>query len=275
MIWVRGEIVPDDALKVSVLDRTFEHGLGLFETLRTWNGRPTLLDRHRERLRKSASELHVPLDESALPDDRAVLALIEAEGFSGDAMLRITLAGGRNESEAASLWMRRMPLPPPMPPGGARLRWSPLGLSRSDPMARHKGLNYWSRRLAFEEARRFLCDEALRRTDDGLVWEGCRTNLFVVLGGSLVTPGLTGPIVPGIMRGLVLERAEALDMPAREDDLTAEAVRSASEIFLTNAVRGIIPVGSLDESPRAAPGPVTRRLRDDLWRWLTREEPLE
>ena len=43
LIWVRGEIVPDDALRISVLDRTFEHGLGLFETFRTWNGHPTLL----------------------------------------------------------------------------------------------------------------------------------------------------------------------------------------------------------------------------------------
>ena len=43
MIWVRGQIVPDDGLSISVLDRTFEHGLGLFETLRTWNGQPTLL----------------------------------------------------------------------------------------------------------------------------------------------------------------------------------------------------------------------------------------
>ena len=50
MIWVGGRIVPDDALTVSVLDRTFEHGLGLFETLRTWGGRAVLLDRHLARL---------------------------------------------------------------------------------------------------------------------------------------------------------------------------------------------------------------------------------
>ena len=40
MIWFRGEVVPDEALRISVLDRTFEHGLGLFETFRTWNGHP-------------------------------------------------------------------------------------------------------------------------------------------------------------------------------------------------------------------------------------------
>ena len=43
MIWVKGRLVPDEELRISVLDRTFEHGLGLFETFRTWNGHPTLL----------------------------------------------------------------------------------------------------------------------------------------------------------------------------------------------------------------------------------------
>ena len=61
MIWVHGEIVPDDALGISVLDRTFEHGLGLFETFRTWNGHATLLDRHLDRLTRSAHELGLPL----------------------------------------------------------------------------------------------------------------------------------------------------------------------------------------------------------------------
>ena len=55
MIWVGGRIVPDDALTVSVRDRTFEHGLGLFETLRTWGGRATLLDRHKSRMLRSAA----------------------------------------------------------------------------------------------------------------------------------------------------------------------------------------------------------------------------
>ena len=68
MIWVRGRIVPDDALAISVLDRTFEHGLGLFETLRTWSGQPTLLPRHLDRLTRSAAELGLPHDREALPD---------------------------------------------------------------------------------------------------------------------------------------------------------------------------------------------------------------
>src|SRR5260370_30341807 len=94
MTWVKGQIVADDALQVSVLDRTFEHGLGLFETCRTWNGHPTLLPRHLRRLRRSAAELDLALDPADLPDSRAVRDLVNADGREGDAVLRIPLSGG-------------------------------------------------------------------------------------------------------------------------------------------------------------------------------------
>ena len=112
MIWVRGRIVPDDGLSISALDRTFEHGLGLFETLRTWNGQPTLLPQHLDRLTRSAAELGVPVDRQMLPDRDAVRALLEADCRQGDAMLRITLSGGISESFGSTLWMRSFPLPP-------------------------------------------------------------------------------------------------------------------------------------------------------------------
>src|SRR5271166_3903504 len=98
MIWAWGELVADDALMVSALDRTFEHGLGLFETFRTWNGHPTLLDRHLERMERSAGELGLALDPKQLPDARAVEELIAASTSSlaagDDARLRLTLSGG-------------------------------------------------------------------------------------------------------------------------------------------------------------------------------------
>src|SRR6185312_1962575 len=80
MIWVDGKILPDDGLSISVLDRTFEHGLGLFETLRTWGGRPTLLEKHKARMLRSAGELKLPIDPASLPDAEDVRALLDADG---------------------------------------------------------------------------------------------------------------------------------------------------------------------------------------------------
>src|SRR5438552_16975727 len=100
MIWFRGQIIAADALHIDILDRTFEHGLGLFETLRTWKSHPTLLPRHLERMLRSSGELDLWLHHSQLPDAQAVFDLIEANRKAvpaplEDVRIRITLSGGR------------------------------------------------------------------------------------------------------------------------------------------------------------------------------------
>jgi len=270
MIWVGGRVVPDEALKVSVLDRTFEHGLGLFETLRTWNGRAPLLDRHMARMTRSARELGLPIDPDALPDARAVEQLLDARGRVGEVMLRVTLTGGLGPETGPTLWMRDSPLPPPPRTGGAVISMGPWEVAHTEPLARHKCLNYWSKRRAFEAAQRLGFDEVLSATVRGFCfWEGSRTNLFLVKRGELVTPSLDGPVLPGVMRALVLETARAGGWTVREEsDVSRAMLCQADEVFLTNSVRGVVPVaqahgpGAPGPGPWnwAAPGPETERL---------------
>jgi branched-subunit amino acid aminotransferase/4-amino-4-deoxychorismate lyase len=136
-----------------------------------------------------------------------------------------------------------------------------------DPVARHKSLNYWRRRLAYEDARSRGFDESLSATPDGRLWEGSRTNLFWVLESRLLTPPRDGPIVPGVMRGLVIERARASGLEVVERDAPQASLSTAEEVFLTNSVRGIIPV-RVSDAP--VPGPLTTRLWLDLLGWLER-----
>jgi len=270
MIWTRGTIVADGALRIPVLDRALEHGLGLFETLRTWRGRAALLPRHLDRLKRSADELRIPLDPRDLPGEEDIRALLAADGREGDATLRITLSGGTSETEGSMLWMRSAPLPPSPPASGYRL--GPTAPARPDKLAGYKSLNYWPHRLAYEAARAEGFDECLMIDPTGAVLEGSRTNVFFVVGGRLVTPPADGQIVPGIMRGLVIERARALGIVVEEASLgLADAKGRPEEVFLTNAVRGIIPVGRWGERVLPPPGEVTRRLRDNLADWLEPE----
>ena len=279
MIWVGGRVVPDDALKVSVLDRTFEHGLGLFETLRTYQRRARLLDRHLARLDRSARELKLPINSVELPDAAAVTALLDAEQIDHDVMLRITLTGGLGPSLGATLWMRAFRLPPPLRHTGAIVDLGQWWAHAHDPFCRHKSLNYWSRRRAYESAHELGFDEVL--SVGGLpgartIWEGSRTNIFAVRGRTLTTPALDGPLVPGIMRRLVLERARELDIElVKERGLPLSELASADEVFLTNSVRGVIPVAKVvDTSPGGgpwswpAPGEWTRRLSILVNDWL-------
>ncbi len=262
MIWTAGRLLPDESLAINVRDRTFEHGLGLFETFRTYEGRPLHLRRHLARLTNSAAELGLPLDAATLPGADAVAALLHAEGVRGDALLRLTMSGG-GPGFPAAVWLRSAPLPPPHREPGAIVAgtWE---VARGDATIRHKCLNYWPRRLAHERAVAAGADEALSVTADGLVWEGSRTNLFVVLGDKLATPHAGGPLLPGIMRGLLLERARALGIVVVEGEFPPEAFRTASEAFLTNSVRGIIPIARLLSVALPAPGPLTIRLREEI-----------
>jgi branched-subunit amino acid aminotransferase/4-amino-4-deoxychorismate lyase len=268
LIWFDRRIVAGDGASIPVADRTFEHGLGLFETLRTWDGRPTLLDRHLARLTRSADELGLPLDPGSLPDAGAVAELRRANGADGDVLVRITLSGGVPDGRGGSVWMRTAPLPTPPPPGGAVVAPAPWTISPDDPLARYKTLNYWSRRRAHDRGRSAGADEVLFATPDGRVWEGSRTNLFLVRGTSLVTPGLDGPVLPGVMRALVLELAGGVGLSPRERDVSAADLDGADEVFLTNSVRGIVPVGRTPTRTFEAPGGWTRRLSDRLGLWL-------
>jgi branched-subunit amino acid aminotransferase/4-amino-4-deoxychorismate lyase len=278
MIWAAGRVIPDDALRVSVLDRTFEHGLGLFETFRTWNGHPTLLNRHLERLQRSARELNLPLDPSQLPDSRAVLELRQASSVppGQDIRLRITLSGGlvtaigardRDPGRSSVLWMTAGPLPPPLPRPGAVVTRS-LRVSPDDPLAKHKTLNYWRRRIAYSQALEEGSDDVLCLTPDGLICEATRFNVFLVDGQRLLTPGVSGPLLPGIMRRVVIERAANLGIPIVEGPLPQEEIARAGEAFLTSSVRGMLPVARFLDVDLTVPGPVTTRLWIDIVSWL-------
>ena len=289
MIWVEGKVVPDHELKISALDRTFEHGLGLFETLRTYDGRAPLLYRHLERLLKSAETLGLGTSLAVLPGESDIAELIDEEGIGPNVMLRIVLTGGVREHGGGTLFMRALPLPPEIRHEGAIVEIGSWWVHSNDELSRYKSLNYWSRRNAFERAKSMGFDEVLSTEADSRykrgwsIWEGSRTNLFVVVEDQLITPDLTGPIVPGVMRRLVLQRHGELGAPAVVErplepmDLLDEA----TEVFLTNSVRGIIPVSRviLTETSKScqwpAPGLWTQRLILMVSDWLTkwRESP--
>lgn len=264
LTWFRGDLLDDDTVRIAVNDRTFEHGLGLFETFRTWNGRATLLPRHRDRMQRSAEELGLPLDPSTLPDAEAVRMLCEAAG-PGDHRLRIVLSGGMEGR--STVWMTAAPLPPPAQ-GEARILRSILA-DPDDPLARHKTLNYWRRRIVQAQAAEEGAVDVVCVTPEGQLCEGTRSNLFLIREGRLFTPSTDGPLLPGVMRRFVIERARALGIDVIEEPLPVAAIDTNDEAFLTNAVRGMLPLARLLHAEWDAPGPLTSRLWERVYNDLT------
>ena len=265
MIWHRGSLLDDRTLTIGIDDRTFEHGLGLFETLRTWNGRAPLLPRHLDRMRNSAETLGLPMADVSLPDDAAVSSLIDCAGLGPDAVLRITMTGGSASGDPPVLWMTAKPLPTPIV-GDVAAVLAPVEVAYGDALARHKTLNYWLRRLASEHAARLGVFESLIGDGMGTIWEGSRTNLFLIANDAIVAPSLDGPLVPGIMRRCALDFARESGYRIEERNVTTEDLDRAEAVFLCNSVRGVVRVGSFRDRPLDVKKhrDFARRLADEL-----------
>src|SRR5262249_2264461 len=99
-------------------------------------------------------------------------------------------------------------------------------------------------------------------------WEGTRSNIFFVREGRLISPAAGGPLLDGIMRRVVIERARADGLEVVEETVTLSAIGSSDEAFLTNSVRGMLPVARLLSAELPAPGRVTRGLWARVLPWL-------
>ena len=268
MIWSMGRVVEDSSIAFDAGDRMLEHGVGLFETLRTWDGKTPTLERHLARMSRSAAELGVPIDSKSFPDSKAVLELREFSGHGGDVVVRITASGGLAETKrSARLWMRSRQIPSPdrilkkLVVAEPRVCWH-------DPLARHKTLNYWLRKRVYDEARARDADDAVFLGYDGRMWETSRANIFIVKGREIITPSIEGPIVPGVMRGLVIELARSAKRVVREVDCSLFDLDNADEAFLTNSVGGVMPIAHAPGRALPAPGPATAEVHSLVTRYL-------
>jgi branched-chain amino acid aminotransferase len=267
-VFLDGAVVDAADARVPVTDRGLHYGDGVFEVLRTAQRRPVLLDRHLARLAAGAAAIAlVPPSTAAIAD--AVAQTIA--GVPGDARIKIIVTRGDAPlamplaiAGPARLIVIAEPLVLPAPDVYAR-GIALVTVARRMPATdaldpRIKALSYLDRVLALDEARRAGADDAIRLAADGRVAECATANVFYVRGGALVTPPAVAALA-GITRGAVLEEAAGAGMQIREHAPTPSELAAADEIFVTSAVRGVMPVASLDGVARL-PGAVTRLLTE-------------
>lgn len=256
-----------DAASLPVTDRGLFFGDGVFETIRVRNGVPEHLDRHLDRLMGGLARLGIEavapgtLREEALElgrdADRAVLKIIVTRGDGGRGYAvpaqarprRVLILGpwrGRPESEYGQ---------------GARLVWCRSRLALNPALAGIKHLNRLEQVLARREWDDDGIAEGLVRATDGRVVEATAANLFLVERGRVVTPDLAECGVAGVMRAIVMEAARRDGLEVLCETVHPRRVAEADELFVTNSLLGVLPVGRL-EGERFAVGPVTRRLME-------------
>ena len=239
--------------RVSIQDRGFQYGDGLFETLAVSQGRPLWWERHMQRLFAGAARLGItPPGETVLREeawrlckdvDRAALKIVLTRGSSGRGYA-IHQAMPPTRVISLSPWPD---YPESHAMNGVDVRACRTMLSRNPRLAGIKHLNRLEQVLARAEWRDEYT-EGLMLDEGGLVIEATMSNLFLVHNGVLLTPDLSACGVEGIMRGLVLEKAEMLSLPSRVVTVTQDDVFRAEELFLTNSLFGLWPVKKLDWS---------------------------
>lgn len=284
-VWVDGQLLPADARHLSVFDRGFQLGDGVFETLRARAGRPTELPEHLARLRRSAAGLDIPLPadvEARLAEAIAVLLAADGlDGPAGDASIRITVSRGvfrsrgvlpPDEGVAATLVVQAWPVV--AAPAGHLERGLHLIASRvrrdpQDPLATLKTTSRAEYVHARLEARRAGADDALFLTITDHLSEGTSANLFLVRRApgddvlELATPGLDCAILAGTTRSWLLGWAASAGLRPFEGWLTRDDLAGAREAFLCSSVAGVLPVTAFDGAPigDGRPGPWTSRAR--------------
>ncbi len=242
-VWIDGEVLDADRARVSPFDHGLLTGDGVFETLRIYEGRPFAARRHLERLALSAGAMGL-----ACPDHtmlrRAMGEVVAANGLRSGRM-RITVTGGPSPLGSG----RGDAGPTVIVAAGPMTEWPDATAVVTVPWPRNeraalagvKTISYGENVVALAYAHERGAGEAIFANLVGNLCEGTGTNVFVAVGGRLVTPPLSAGCLAGVTRDLLLELLDVV-----EDDLPLSALAAADEAFLSSSTREVQPISSVD-----------------------------
>lgn len=244
IIFFNGQYIPLEQASLSVEDRGFLLGDGLFETMKAYRGRVFCLRMHWQRLKDASDFLQIPLFlgwEDLLKISQELLAQNHLN--ESVAVLRLTLTRGKGPR---GLMPPDYPQPNIMLSAFSReahfLAESSLWVveickNERSPLARIKSLNYLENILAKTAAVRAGASEAVLLNTQGLVASASCANIFLKLpNGKILTPGLDQGILAGVTRGLVIEMAQKSGIEIEEGQVTQQDLKNAEEVFLTNSL---------------------------------------
>jgi len=281
--WIDGAVHPLSEARVPVTDRGFLLADSVFDTVRTYDGRPFLLGDHLDRLRRSAETIWIALPWSDEELERVVQDLSERAGHGRELLFRLIVTRGDGghglalpEPEEPRLVVLCRPLPEVphrLYTDGVRVGRPSGGLTEVRAVPAHiKSGAYLANILALREVQAQGAYEALLPAVGGYWSEATTSNLFIVQGGAVHTPGVQDHILPGVTRALVLAVARDAGIAVVERPISDADLDRADEIFLTSSVKEVLPVTAVDSARvgTGRPGPVSVQLLQ-LFRQATRE----
>jgi D-alanine transaminase len=263
-VYLNGQYLPLNEAKISVMDRGFLFGDGIYEVIPAYRGKLFRFQEHMERLENSLNNIRLANPYSREQWLEILTALLSS---SGDQYIYLQVTRGvapkrdhafPEKAEPTVFAMCSNIVPFEGRDSGVKAmslddsRWELCHVKATTLLA-----NILLRQQAVEQG----CAEAVL-VKEGYVTEGAASNIFAVIDGVLITPPKSSEILPGITRDVILEIARENHIPYSEEVISLEALKTASEIWLTSSTREIIPVVEFDDQKVSGgkPGPVWRNM---------------
>ncbi|HEY3431570.1 MAG TPA: D-amino acid aminotransferase [Rhodocyclaceae bacterium] len=265
LVYLNGTFSPLEEARVSVMDRGFLFGDGIYEVVPVYGRKAFRLEEHLTRLDRSLAQVRIANPHTAAQWQALVEKIIAAADFEDQSVL---LQVTRGVSP-----VRNHAFPNPLPEPTVFILAEPL--NPPDAKLKAEGVtavsaadNRWLRcdikaisLLANCLLRQKATDEGCAETvmfRDGILTEGAASNIFVVKDGTVLAPQKNHLMLTGITYDVVLELAARLALPLVVRDITDSEVRNADELWLSSSTKEILPIISLDNRPigNGRPGPI-------------------
>lgn len=256
-IWLNNSPVGGTTAPFDLTDRGLLLGDGVFDTALVLDGTPVYRGAHLQRLWDACRTIGIEIGRQLLAEAMDTAA---RELPFGSVRVTVTRGPGPRglapaETGEPTLIASAAPLQPGTAFRALRLWPSAIRRNPASPSSRMKTLGYLDTILAAREARGHGFDEALLFNTNGRPACAETGNLFLVSGGTLVTPGIEEGVMPGILRAAVLRTAPALGLAVRERPVDAAEVAGADAAFVTSSLKILAPVAAVGEEllPARAP----------------------
>lgn len=283
IIYINGRYLPEDEVFISPFDHGFLYGMGLFETLRIYDGHPFLLNDHISRLQDGLRDMFINVTVSIEEISDILQELLEINNIK-HARVRINVSAASAPGpislpagpyELANVMVFISPLEQPAE-RVIQKKARVLQTRRNTPenLIRHKSHHFGNNVIAKMELGNDLNMEGLFLTEEGIVSEAITSNVFWVKGGVLYTPCKSTGILPGITRQFIMMLAKMLNIVVQEGCYQLSEIAEADEVFLTNSVQEMVAINEIDKVGRfqGRDGEITNMLfkefkhyRTSLW----------
>lgn len=272
VVYINGTLVSQEEARVSIFDRGFLYGDGLFETMRSYSGQVFRLEHHLSRLFSALKILNISIPFNTPQLKKAVYYTLKANNLN-EAYIRLAISRGEgslgpNPAGCVSpnviiIAKKFEPYPAISYEGGLKAVVVSTRQNAASPLSQMKSANFLNYILARMEATSKGVDEGILLNTEGYVAEATTSNIFIVKDRTLFTPSEGSGILPGITRQAILEISSSTGIiKAFEKKVVLDELFESQECFLTNTLMEIMPLVEIDGIPigNGKPGPLTIKL---------------